>query len=494
LVKEETGGDAAEDNEGTFTWTATAPTTFAAVDSAVSGSTVDLGFTVKDNFSQAISAASKGDLMVYMVAVVNGVETPATFSETVAVADGSASVSVANFVPAGSSAMVVRGYLYRLGYEVATSNAVIAASGALKTITVYNTPAVSAVQVPATLSADVTYEDFRVGNSNIDTDLLEDSNLGTTPDKVALNGFVADANGAGIAAAQVVIAGNGLLFEQSGIYSADSITVYTSTDGSYSVDVFAHAASSTGVSVTSTTGGVSSTTLLKTYLPTGLDGNNLNLSWTLPANMVVNTTYAIVVKLTDKWGNPVATSTTTEALTLSSAGSVQFNGVNNSIDKNFDKNGEVLVYARSVKDIAGPGTLTASLNANSKYSATSAAAATTLAVTEIADDVDGTVWDESAFANAISSVVNVLETAPAAAQKVNAGSFKGCVALYAKGYEGQRMSAKVGKDWVVVPSIVNNQENGTLFRAVEFVGAGVDISVRIYIDRVLVATIPLLTK
>ena len=200
------------------------------------------------------------------------------------------------------------------------------------------------------------------------------------------------------------------------------------------------------------------------------------------------------ITLTDKWGNPVATSTTTEALTLSSAGSVQFNGVNGSIDKNFDKNGEVLVYARSVKDIAGPGTLTASLNANSKYSATSAAAATTLAVTEIADDVDGTVWDESAFANAISSVVNVLETAPAAAQKVNAGSFKGYVALYAKGYEGQRMSAKVGKDWVVVPSIVNNQENGTLFRAVEFVGAGVDISVRIYIDRVLVSTIPLLTK
>jgi len=67
-----------------------------------------------------------------------------------------------------------------------------------------------------------------------------------------------------------------------------------------------------------------------------------------------------------------------------------------------------------------------------------------------------------------------------------------CRGSDAKGYEGQRMSAKVGNDWVVVPSIpaaIND-----LFHAVEFVGAGVEISVRLYIDRVLVATIPLLTK
>ncbi len=35
--------------------------------------------------------------------------------------------------------------------------------------------------------------------------------------------------------------------------------------------------------------------------------------------------------------------------------------------------------------------------------------------------------------------------------KVNAGSFKGYVAVYAKGHEGKRLSAKVGNDWVVVP-------------------------------------------
>jgi uncharacterized repeat protein (TIGR02543 family) len=77
-------------------------------------------------------------------------------------------------------------------------------------------------------------------------------------------------------------------------------------------------------------------------------------------------------------------------------------------------------------------------------------------------------------------------------QKVNAGSFKGYVAIYAKGYIGQRLSAKVGKDWVIVPSIPSATNN--LYRYVEYVGAGVDCAVRIYIDYVLISTISLTTK
>ena len=104
-------------------------------------------------------------------------------------------------------------------------------------------------------------------------------------------------------------------------------------------------------------------------------------------------------------------------------------------------------------------------------------------------------WDETAWSNSLESSIVLLKTSadlPASGQKVNAGSFKGYVALYALGYEGQRMSAKVGNDWVIVPSIPA-ATNG-LYRAVEFVGAGVEISVRIYIDCILLTTIPLLTK
>ena len=97
----------------------------------------------------------------------------------------------------------------------------------------------------------------------------------------------------------------------------------------------------------------------------------------------------------------------------------------------------------------------------------------------------------TAAADKISAVqaISVGSGVAVADQKVNAGSFKGYVAVYAKGYEGQRLSAKVGNDWVVVPALASN-----FVRVVEFTGAGYTIAVRIYIDRVLVDTITVTTK
>jgi len=82
--------------------------------------------------------------------------------------------------------------------------------------------------------------------------------------------------------------------------------------------------------------------------------------------------------------------------------------------------------------------------------------------------------------------------APVLDKKVNAGSFKGHVALYALNLEGHRLSAKVGNDWVIVESIPESTHN--LYRHVEFTGVGYEVQVRIFIDRELEATIPLLTK
>lgn len=74
-------------------------------------------------------------------------------------------------------------------------------------------------------------------------------------------------------------------------------------------------------------------------------------------------------------------------------------------------------------------------------------------------------------------------------QVLNAGSFKGYVALYAKGYRGDRFSAKVGKDWVVVPSLESDFE-----RIVEYTGAGYTINVRMYINGSLVSTKTVTTR
>jgi hypothetical protein len=76
--------------------------------------------------------------------------------------------------------------------------------------------------------------------------------------------------------------------------------------------------------------------------------------------------------------------------------------------------------------------------------------------------------------------------------RINAGPFKGYVLLYALNYDGKRLSATVGNDWVSVESIsaaVNN-----LYRHVEFTGIGYEVQVRIFIDRELAVTVPLLTE
>jgi hypothetical protein len=74
-------------------------------------------------------------------------------------------------------------------------------------------------------------------------------------------------------------------------------------------------------------------------------------------------------------------------------------------------------------------------------------------------------------------------------KKLNAGSFKGYVALYAKGYEGQKFSAKVAGKWLTVEVLPSNFE-----RIVRFTGAGYDIKLHMFIDGVLLKQMDVLTK
>ena len=73
---------------------------------------------------------------------------------------------------------------------------------------------------------------------------------------------------------------------------------------------------------------------------------------------------------------------------------------------------------------------------------------------------------------------------------VNAGSFKGLVVIYAKNYAGKRLSAQVGKDWVIVDAL-----EGNFVRTIEPVRwIGYELAVRIFIDRKLVRTVNLVTR
>ena len=72
--------------------------------------------------------------------------------------------------------------------------------------------------------------------------------------------------------------------------------------------------------------------------------------------------------------------------------------------------------------------------------------------------------------------------------KLNVGSFEGKVVLYVKGFEGKRISAKVGDHWIVIPSA-----SGDLTRVVLPVGLGYELNVELFINRKRSGEIFLLT-
>ena len=204
------------------------------------------------------------------------------------------------------------------------------------------------------------------------------------------------------------------------------------------------------------------------------------------------------------------TETTTSLVTIHAAGHDK--GASISFDKSSIASGETSTLTGTLVDehgnpVATGGTASVAVTytgkglpyGNSATMQTDADGQFTFQVlvlsTEKGDAAISTTYKPTGETSSTRNItqVHALSVGAAAAssadQKVNAGSFKGYVAVYAKGYEGQRLSAKVGNDWVVVASLASNFE-----RVVEFTGAGYTIAVRIYIDRVLVDTITVTTK
>ena len=75
----------------------------------------------------------------------------------------------------------------------------------------------------------------------------------------------------------------------------------------------------------------------------------MKFSWDLPANVAMNTTYAVTATLTDKWSNPLSGAN----VSFTAYAAATFNGVATAVPKTTDKNGQATVYLRSLKDIDG---------------------------------------------------------------------------------------------------------------------------------------------
>jgi len=102
----------------------------------------------------------------------------------------------------------------------------------------------------------------------------------------------------------------------------------------------------------------------------------------------------------------------------------------------------------------------------------------------------------TAAADKISKVQTVTVGAAAASsadQKITVGTFKGYVAIYTKGYMGQKLSAKVAGKWLVVDPIAAYKSND-YSRTVRLTGAGYTITVDLYIDGAFVRSEVVTTK
>ena len=257
----------------------------------------------------------------------------------------------------------------------------------------------------------------------------------------------------------IVVTGAGLYFSNSsGVTYSGGITVRADSSRAYSFGVAGELVGS--YTITMTNGSATTTSLIKVDPVTGSAGSAINFDI---SSITAGTTKILVGTVVDANGNPVDTSVGSAAILVSYAANA---GIPvGTVPTETDANGEFKLSILTTEKDAGTFTVTA---VYLKDGASTAAADKITKVHAV------TIGDA---------------TTPSADQKVNAGSFKGYVAVYAKGYAGKRMSAKIGNDWVVVESLASNFE-----RVVDFTGAGYTIAVRIYIDRVLVDTITVTTK
>jgi hypothetical protein len=439
-----------------------------------SGSSITLSFDVVDQFGEFLSATAAGKAYSVELSAPN----KDNLKLYAPVVNGTATFTFDNYLGEGASD-VLSGKLYTGTSTNPSASDFV--SGKTDSVTIYNTNAVVGVNVPKEIAGvEVEYTDFFDGKVTGTVKAPADSN------KTLLSGTVVDSNGAGIPGAQVVVSGTGFAFISGSTYSVDTVTLTANSGGAFSVNFWTHVASAAGTNLTVTSGVTSTTTLVKSAMPATMLAGNLKFSWDVPANPVFNTTYAVTATLKDVWGNPVSGA----PITFTGLAAAQFNGASTAANRRTAADGTTIAYLRSLKDVDGLAAIGAELTAAPAAGVTAITGLTSVITTDVAN----TSWDERTWDNNLEQRITFGTTAVVASadQKVNAGSFKGYVALYAKGYEGQRMSAKVGNDWVIVPSIP--AATNDLFRAVEFVGAGVEISVRLYIDRVLIDTIPLLTK
>jgi hypothetical protein len=278
---------------------------------------------------------------------------------------------------------------------------------------------------------------------------------------LVLNGMVTDkATSALKSGAYVTVSGSSnILFESASVEARGSLKLLTGTDGKFEIKAYSTTAQTDSV-ITFTTSDGATGTIKVSFTGIGV-GEGTSLVVTTPAAVKPASTFQVKAKLADAYGNGVNAGATAIKVTYTGPGIVF-----GTLPTTTDANGELQFAVLLGSNDTGSIVVTVSYDQNG--------------------DLD--YVDTKDLVTTATTVINAAGVVAADA-KVNVGSFKGFVALYAKGYAGKKMSAIVAGKWIVVASLATDFE-----RVVRYTGAGYDIVTTIYIDGVMISTFNTTTK
>ena len=388
------------------------------------GTPINIGYTVEDQFQVA---QSTGDYRIQVTKGGTGFSYATTVSE-VAVVAGAATFAFTPTAITTTGSAVVSATLQKYDTSLAAWIDGGAADGNV-TVTVTSTADAMSVSPAASTSVSVSY-------------------FPSTTSYVTITGKAKNAG------SSIVVSGDAssLVFRASSTVTkttSGAVTVRAAANGDWTLQV---ASLRAGAFTLSYGIGATSTTSQLIVDPAG-DGSGMAISFDTTA-IAAGSTATVTGTLVDANGNPVNTSGSA-TIVVTYKGSAGGAGIPIGVmPTETDKNGEFSFTVLAGATDKGTATVTAVY--------LKAGAATTVANTLT-----------------VVATITVGGAAASADQKVNVGTFKGYVALYAKGYEGQKMSAIVAGKWIVVASLASDFE-----RVVRFTGAGYTITTKIYIDGV----------
>jgi hypothetical protein len=242
---------------------------------------------------------------------------------------------------------------------------------------------------------------------------------------------------------------NSILFGEGSVDALGGVTIKTDANGEFSVKLFS-ITSQTNAIITVTSGASSKTVKVTFTGPGASFGTAIEID--APTSVMPGTSFKVTATLRDKNGNAVQ-STTGDVM------KVEYSGpgiVIAAMPTDTNTLGQVSFVVLLGTNDKGTGVVTVSYDQGND------------------DDFTGTATGDLDVIATKSLTVGAVASSDT---KVNVGTFKGFVALYAKGYEGQKMSAIVAGKWIVVASLASDFE-----RVVRFTGAGYTITTKIYID------------